>query len=70
MDADEFVVRLGVYSLCGLFRQMWLVNKIPGELVTRSDPSGRKTLFQRLEQMEIPNASSLLAVVCIVRSRT
>jgi 23S rRNA pseudouridine2605 synthase len=34
--------------------RLFLVHKLAGELVTRTDPQGRPTLFERLEAMSLP----------------
>ena len=40
---------------------MFVVHKLPGELVTRHDPAGRPTVFSRVEAMGLPK--NLIAVV-------
>eukprot|EP01138_Halocafeteria_seosinensis_P009387 gb/GECG01009592.1/.p1 GENE.gb/GECG01009592.1/~~gb/GECG01009592.1/.p1 ORF type:complete len:341 (+),score=23.98 gb/GECG01009592.1/:1-1023(+) len=35
--------------------QIYLVHKLPNELVTRHDPDGRPTIFSRLHSMGLPN---------------
>jgi len=38
---------------------VFLCHKLRGELVTRHDPAGRPTLFERLERMGLPNLISI-----------
>ncbi|CAN0325552.1 unnamed protein product [Discosporangium mesarthrocarpum] len=41
--------------------QLWMVNKLRGELVTRDDPDGRQTLLGRLKKFGLPD--TLMPVV-------
>ena len=34
--------------------KVWIANKLKGELVTTTDPLGRRTIFERLTQMGLP----------------
>lgn len=43
--------------------KLWLVHKTRGELVTRQDPQGRQTIFDRLAKLKLPD--TLMPVVCI-----
>jgi len=46
---------------------MFILHKLPKELVTRSDPEGRPTIFDRLPAMGLPD--NLIAVVRGARGR-
>lgn len=41
--------------------QLWLVHKLRAELVTRNDPAGRPTIFDRLAKLKLPD--TLMPVV-------
>ena len=43
--------------------EMYVVHKLPRELVTRHDPMGRPTIFDRMKTMGLPN--NLIAVVSL-----
>ncbi|ETV97283.1 hypothetical protein, variant 2 [Aphanomyces invadans] len=43
-------------------RRVWIAHKLPGELVTSSDPRGRPTIMQRLKAMGFD--THVMAVVC------
>lgn len=42
--------------------KVWMAHKLPGELVTASDPQGRATIFDRLRVMGL--TQHLMPVVC------
>ncbi|KAA0165510.1 hypothetical protein FNF31_01855 [Cafeteria roenbergensis] len=71
VDPDTAVVKVGKHTVRGdgeghagavasKLPRLVLVHKLPGELVTRSDPEGRPTLFGRLSAMSL--GSGLKAV--------
>lgn len=41
--------------------KLWLVHKLRSELVTRQDPEGRPTIFDRLARIKLPD--TLMPVV-------
>jgi hypothetical protein len=43
--------------------QLWLCYKLPNEIVSRRDPEGRRTLFDRLKAMQVPDVDALRSVV-------
>lgn len=45
--------------------RLWLVHKLRNELVTRHDPDGRPTIFDRLERLKLPD--TLMPVVSVYR---
>ncbi|DAZ95258.1 TPA: hypothetical protein N0F65_002370 [Lagenidium giganteum] len=52
VDLHRDIVKVNGRTLPGAMRtKVWLVNKLPGELVTANDPQGRPTIFSRLQQM-------------------
>jgi hypothetical protein len=42
---------------------MYIVHKLPRELVAPNDPKRQKTVYDRMVQMEVPNARGLISVV-------
>ena len=48
--------------------KLWLVHKTRGELVTRQDPQGRRTIFDRLAKLKL--SDTLMPVVSIPRPKT
>jgi len=55
-ESDKiFVEGLGAVGYKAKEPKVWLCHKIRRELVTRNDPGGRRTIFERLERMGAPN---------------
>jgi 23S rRNA pseudouridine2605 synthase len=56
------VVGHGVISCKPLELKIWIAYKMLGEIVTRRDPQGRKSLLERLEGMGVGDGKKLIAV--------